>query len=112
MTLLELAGLLTASGLSVVQPAEGHLIVSVQEGPVWPGCGNSFRMSCVAGVWYLSTWNPICYRIPLHQDLVGLCESCMRCSTSAMYKVPPDLVARYELVELTDEDYELLFPGC
>jgi hypothetical protein len=34
----------------------------------------------------------------------------MAVGTSAMYRVPPDIVARFELQEIDDRQYERLFP--
>src|SRR5215813_3697324 len=40
-----------------------QLIVSTQQGPVWPNRGNSFLLSHREGVWYLSTWLPVHYHV-------------------------------------------------
>jgi len=89
---------------------EDQLVVSSQEGPVWPNRGNSFWLSHNEGLWYLSTWLPVCYRVPAGQDIVSLCSACMSASSSAMYRVPTDIVARYQLHEIDDREYERLFP--
>ena len=87
-----------------------QLIVSTQQGPVWPNRGNSFLLSHRAGLWYLSTWLPVHYRVPAKQDVVQLCSACMAGSESAMYRVPPEIVSRFELQEIDDRQYEELFP--
>ncbi len=89
---------------------EEHLVVSTQEGPAWPNRGNSFWLSRKEGSWYLSTWLPTGYRVPADQDLVALCSACMG-GSSAMYRVPPEVIQRFGLQELEDSEYERLFPS-
>ncbi len=89
---------------------EDMLVVSAQQGPVWPNRGNSFWLCRKQGTWYLSTWLPAGYRVPLDQDLVSLCAACMGRS-SAMYRVPPEVIQRFGLEELEDNEYERLFPS-
>jgi hypothetical protein len=101
---------LAAVGLTGQRRSEDQLIVSSQEGPVWPNRGNSFWLSQKKEVWYLSTWLPAVYRIPESQDTVALCVGCMAVGTIAMYRVPPDLLAHFGLQEIDDEEYERLFP--
>ena len=38
-------------GMTAWMKHEDHLVVSVQEGAVWPNCGNSFWLSHRQGVW-------------------------------------------------------------
>lgn len=101
---------LAAVGLTGQRNRPDQLVVSGQQGPVWPNKGNSFWLSQNQGVWYLSTWSPVCYRVPENQDLVQLCVACMAIGTSAMYRVPPDIAARFKLQEIDDRQYERLFP--
>jgi hypothetical protein len=101
---------LAAVGLTGHRSRPDQLIVSVQQGPVWPDAGNSFWLSYHQGLWYLSTWLPACYRVPANQDVVGLCSACITSGKSAMYRVPPDIVARFQLQEIDDRQYERLFP--
>jgi len=77
-----------------------QLIISCQEGPVWPERGNSFWVSHKQGVWYLGTWLPVCYKLPTDKDIVDLCAACMSFGTSAMYRVPPEIIERFALQEL------------
>ena len=107
---ISLTEALAAVGLTAQRSRLDQLIVSTQQGPVWPNRGNSFWLSQTQGVWYLSTWLPVCYRVPANQDVVRLCVACMAVGTSAMYRVPPDIVARFELQEIDDRQYERLFP--
>jgi hypothetical protein len=87
-----------------------QLVVSTQQGPVWPNRGNSFWLSHREGSWYLSTWTPVHYRVPANQELVQLCSVCVAAGTSAMYRVPPEIVTRFGLQEIDDRHYEELFP--
>ena len=89
---------------------EDMLVVSSQEGPVWPNRGNSFWISRKQGTWYLSTWLPAGYRVPPDQDLVALCSACMG-GPSAMWRVPREITTRFGLQELDDTEYERLFPS-
>ena len=107
---ISLTKALATVGLTAQQSRPDQLIVSTQQGPVWPNTGNSFWLSHNQGIWYLSTWLPACYRVPANQDVVALCSACMAAAASAMYRVPPDIVARFELQEIDDRQYERLFP--
>jgi hypothetical protein len=106
----QLLDALAAGGLIGQRNLPDQLIVSAQQGPVWPIHGNSFWLSHKEGLWYLTTWTPVHYRVPANQDIVGLCSACMAVGTSAMYRVPPELVTRFELQEIDDRQYEELFP--
>ena len=107
---LLLAADLTRVGLIAQFQNEDQLVVSTQVGPVYPDRGNSFWLSEKMGEWHLSTWAPIGYRIPPGQDIVVLCSACMSVGTTAMWRVPLDIVARFGLAELSDEQYERVFP--
>jgi len=106
----DLAQALSAVGLTGQRSRADQLIVCAQQGPVWQNRGNSFWLSQNEGVWYLSTWLPVCYRVPSNQDIVRLCVACVAVGTSAISRVPPDIVARFELQEIDDRQYERLFP--
>jgi hypothetical protein len=101
---------LAAVGLTGQRIRPEQLVVSAQAGLVWPNRGNSFWLSYNQGLWYLSTWLPACYRIPANQNIVSLCLACMAIGTSVMHRVPPDLVARFQLQEIDERQYERLFP--
>lgn len=75
---------------------EDMLVVSTQQGPVWPDRGNSFWLSRKEGTWYLSTWLPAGYKVPASQDLLTLCSACIS-GPSAMYRVPSEVVKRFGL---------------
>src|SRR5262249_53891083 len=78
---------------------EEQLVVLPSRDPVCPNRGNSFWLSRKQDTWYLSTWLPAGYKVPSDQDLVALCAACMG-GSSAMYRVPPELVERFGLQEL------------
>jgi hypothetical protein len=103
-------GALKNAGLTSRRTRPDQLIVSLQKDPVWPNRGNSFWLSHTEGTWYLSTWLPVYYRIPPNQDVVSVCLACMAAGTSAMYRVPPEISARFELQEIDERQYERLFP--
>jgi hypothetical protein len=107
---IPLIEVLPAVGLVGQRNLPDQLIVSSQKGPVSPDRGNSFVLSHREGVWYLSTWLPVHYRVPTKQDVVQLCSACMAVGKSAMYRVPPEIMARFELQEIDDRQYEELFP--
>lgn len=102
---------LAAEGLVGQQTRSDQLIVSVQQGPVWPDRGNSFWLSRQESTWYLITWSPVCYRIPKEQDVVALARECVEVEACAMHRVPSDIVTRFGLHELDDEECERLFPS-
>ena len=68
--------------------------------------GNSFRVSLKAGHWYLVTWSPTFYLVPQGADLTALCLDCLRASRSPIPAVPPDFANRYQLLELSEDDYD------
>lgn len=78
---------------------------------MWPDRGNSFWLSLHGGIWYLSTWLPVCYRIPGDQDVVAVCSACMGFGTSAMYRVPDEIAARFVMEQISDDEFERLFPA-
>src|SRR6516225_1274083 len=83
-------------GLTGQRNLPDQLIVSTQQGAVWPNRGNSFLLSHREGHWYLSTWLPVHYRVPARQDVVQLCSACMAVGASAVYRVPDEIVTRFE----------------
>ena len=107
---IALTKLLAAVGLTGQRNRPDQLIVTAQQGPVWPNKGNSFWLSYIQGLWYLSTWLPAYYRVPANQDVVGLCSACMAVEASAMSRVPADIVTRFQLQEIDERQYERLFP--
>jgi hypothetical protein len=107
---IALADALKRAGLSAQRMRPDQLVVSTQEGQGWPNRGNSFWLSYIEGTWYLSTWLPVCYRVPPNQDIVALCLACMGATASAMFRVPSEIASRFVLQEIDDRQYERLFP--
>jgi hypothetical protein len=68
--------------------------------------GNSFRVSLKTGRWYLVTWSPAFYLVPPGADLTALCLDCLRASRSPIPEVPLDIASRYQLLEVSEEDYD------
>jgi len=101
---------LTRAGLSAQRTLPDQLTISTQPGTARPNQGNTFCVSQREGVWYLSTWAPVHYRVPPGQDLVEICNACMAPGTATIDRLPPELVARYQLLEIDDRQYEELFP--
>jgi hypothetical protein len=87
-----------------------ELIVSAQATPASPDQGTRFVLSNREGIWYLSTWSPVRYRVPAKQDVVQLCSACMAAGASALDRLPPAIVTQFELQEIDDREYEELFP--
>jgi hypothetical protein len=107
---IALADALKPAGLTAQRTRPDQIVVSIQEGPVLLNCGNSFWLSHIEGTWYLSTWLPVCYRVPPNQDIVSLCLACIAAGTSAMCRLPTDISARFKLQEIDERQYERLFP--
>src|SRR3954453_4205881 len=95
---------LEGTGLTGQEQIEHQLIVSCQQGAVWPNRGNSFWVSRRSGCWYLATWSPIAYKVPSDQDLLKLCQACIAVGNSAMYDVPPEIIERFLLQRVDDEE--------
>lgn len=70
--------------------------------------GNSFRLLNEQGQWRLITWLPAEYLVPADTDLAALCLECLRASAAPIYVVPPELVARYHLIELPETEGDVL----
>jgi hypothetical protein len=81
-----------------------QLVLSRQAGPAWPYGGNSFWTTYRQGEWYLCTWAPMIYRMPADIDRLELYVAFVDYGTGAQARVPADLVERYRLVELPDEE--------
>jgi hypothetical protein len=105
-----LTNALMVIGLTGQMMRPDQLVVSSQRGAVWPDCGNSFWLSLQSGAWYLSTWLPAHYRIPGDQDVVAVCSACMGLGTSAMYRVPDDIAARFGMELISCDEFDRLFP--
>jgi hypothetical protein len=95
---------LEARSVRAYLQSRNQLVVTRQAGAPWPDQGNSFRVTRKQEVWYVCTWSPVCYRVPAGTDLVGLCTEFVDRGESAQARIPPDLVARFALTELTTDE--------
>jgi hypothetical protein len=86
-----------------------QLVVSRQRGPARPFAGNSFWITHHDGSWYVCTWVPICYRVPSQMDVVALCVEFVDRGKCAQYDIPNDLIQRYDLFRLSDQEATDLF---
>jgi hypothetical protein len=102
---------LAAAGLASYQRNPDMLVVSTESGLAWPSPGNSFWLSHQRKAWHLVTWLPCCYRVAPEADVVALCGACMAACASAMYRVPGDIAVRFGLEELSEAEFEKVFPG-
>lgn len=71
--------------------------------------GNSIRASIKGGQWFLFTWVPIFYRLAPETDLIALCIDCLRSPQSILGAIPPDIMARHPLVEISEAQYNGTF---
>jgi hypothetical protein len=73
--------------------------------------GNSFWVwFCKKlGAWYLSTWSPCHYVIPRYVDLAELCMECLSLSAKAIPSVPDATIAKFSLIEVSDDDFDSLY---
>jgi hypothetical protein len=67
--------------------------------------GNSFRVSLKGGRWYLITWSPVFYLVPPGADLNTLCLDCLRACRTPIPAMPPEIISRYRLVEVSEGEY-------
>ncbi len=88
---------------------ESQLVISREPGPAWPFGNNSFWVCHEAGQWYLSTWAPCVYRVPVTANLADLCVDFANRGTRALAAVPDDLVAQYDLIELSANEMHAFF---
>lgn len=105
-----LAVALAAKGWTTHLRSPYQMIISSQDGPVWPDRGNSFWVSHRDGTWYLSTWAPTGYRVPRGQDMFAVCAACMSLGGSAMWRVPTEIASKFGLQELGSDEYDRVFP--
>ena len=105
----ELRNALLPSGIRCGINGRHQIAVSVQDGAVWPGRGNSFWVTCATGTWHLFTWSPVGYAIPNGSDIPGLCRRCMAVGGTAMYRVPDDIIADFAMTELGEEEINAVY---
>ncbi len=91
------------SGVRTYTLHPDQLVISRQTGSAWPDRGNSFWISCAGKDWYLCTWGPVCYRVAAGTDLAELSVALVEIGVEAQVRVPAELIERFALVELDDE---------
>lgn len=86
----------------------GQLVLSRQRGPVWPDAGNSFWLAKLDGDWYVCTWAPYYYRVPPSSSVLDVAEAFVDVGTAAQWRVPPELITRFGLIEINDDEFDPL----
>ena len=104
--LAEIEHLLRGRGLSAYRQRPRQLVVSRQHGPAWPNAGNSFWVCRLGADWYVCTWAPYYYRVPASSSVLDVAEAFIDAGSSAQSRVPPDLAARFGLVETDYNEFE------
>jgi hypothetical protein len=105
----DIARALNERGMSAYCQSRNQLVVSRQLGAAWPDRGNSFWICRLADDWYVGTWTPYYYRVPASSSVVDVAEAFVDVGTSAQYRVPPNLISRFGLVETDYDEFERLF---
>lgn len=73
--------------------------------------GNSFWIwfNHQSSAWFLSTWSPCHYVIPSSVDVVEVCVQCLFLSDSAMPSLPDAIIAKFNLGQLSETDFDSLY---
>ena len=98
----ELASWLETKGIGSYLQSPDQMVISA-ENPAMPR-SNCFWVTFRKGNWYVVTWSPAAYCVPVAQDIREVCESVFRSSEIAIYTVAPELVERFGLRRLTDNE--------
>ncbi len=98
---IERAGLST----TIIPDASGNRLVCAKESSAEGLRGNSVWIAFRAGEWYLSTWTPAIYRVPVGCDLASLICDIVASSESVIYRVSKRLIDAYGLVEIDPEEF-------
>jgi hypothetical protein len=59
--------------------------------------------------WYLSTWSPRHYVIPLSADMVKLCMECLSHGDVALGHLPAQIISRFGLAEIPYAEFDSLY---
>lgn len=94
--------------ISFYRQRPGQLVLSRQRGPVWPDAGTSFWLARLNRDWYLCTWAPCYYRVPPSSSVLDVAEAFVDVGTSAQWRVPPELITRFSLTEINDDEFDPL----
>ena len=102
----ELQSNLRRKGIGSYLQNPDQLVVSNQN-PAWPD-SNCFWVTRRKKIWYVGTWSPAVYEVPLNVDISEVCDAVFHSSTRAIFTVEPALVDQWRLRRLTEEENEQL----
>ena len=105
MTLDELNASLNESGIPAYFQNPNQLVIA-EAVPPYPSV-NSFWVTWFDGQWYLATWLPAIYRAPVDCDFQEIIVAVLKSSNTAIYVVTADLVKRYSLTRLTNNEVDI-----
>ena len=108
-TYAELETLLVAKGIGSYHQGPDRLVIS-NANPALPG-SNCFWVTIKAGRWYIGTWLPAVYQVPVDVEISGVCEAVFGSSTQAIYTIDRALADRLGLKRLSVQDLEELALG-
>ena len=95
---------LNKAGVSSYLQGPGQLVVCTTI-PNFP-TSNSFWVTCRDGVWFISTWLPAIYRIPLTQQIADVCVAVLKSSQTAAYRISDECIRKFALEELNEREAE------
>jgi hypothetical protein len=102
----ELAGWLRASDIGSYMQRHDQMVVS-NANPAMP-TGNCFWVTLKDKEWYLGTFLPAIYLIPSDQSVGAVCEAVFRSSGTTIYTIRQNLIDRYNLQRLTEDQADAL----
>jgi len=102
----QLAECLDAKGIGSYYQGPDRFVVSGLN-PALP-TANCFWVARRGDEWYIGTWLPAIYQVPLGQDICRVCEIVFRSSGVAIYTIDEGLASQLQLRRLTDQEIDLL----
>jgi len=63
---------------------------------------NRFWLTFRRPHWYIVTWAPRAYRVPIDVEIPVLSVACLRSSQTAMAEIPAEVVRRFTLEEIDE----------
>jgi hypothetical protein len=100
---------LHARGISAYFSAPWSVVVSKQKGPPWPDAGNSFSICKVAGRWYVCTWAPNYYLVPVESSVLEVSAAFVDVGTRAQFVMEDDLMKKFSLQHIDDGEFKRLW---
>ena len=98
----ELEQFLRAKGIGSYFQNPDQLVVSNQN-PAVPN-SNGFWVTKKNGEWYLATWLPAIYHVPVDANIGNVVETVFRSSPTAMYTIGNETVGNLKLRRLSEEE--------